>query len=569
MNPRRLFIASCLALITSAFSFQMRQNIADDVGAHFHLTKELVGSLMGGQFLGMALAMLVFSFLCDILGMGKVLGLGWLSHLIGITGTVFAADVAVMGFAPSIASTLAGISGGMKNSLGVSLMPGAGGNDVSFWMLWLAAFFTGAGNGLVEISINPLAATIYPEEKTHKLNVLHAWWPGGLIVAGLLATFLIDPLYGKAAEFFGYVLDPAKIGLADALNKVPSWQVKYGLVWVPMALYGLLSIGQHFPATERVQANVSAVTMFLQVLRPLFILWAFCMVLTASTELGTNAWMESVLKRTAHVSGTVVFVYMSVLVFVLRFFAGPIAHKLSPTGMLFVCSIFAAAGLYALSFADTAPLAFGAATLFALGYTYYWPTMLGVTADRFPKGGAFLMGLMGFVGNMAISQVTPLMGAVYDSYTVTALPENVRQEKVPTSNAPADVAEKLKDAQGNVPPEIPLVDTENKIPTWVPPEVSQRLYPAGGAKVDPDALSLLPKDSPDAKAVADAEVQGAVWAFRWTSVMPAVLVVIFGLIALVDKLRGGYKAVHIHTPQAEPVGAGRRPSWGKDDVFRR
>src|SRR5207248_5542437 len=128
---------------------------------------------------------------------------------------------------------------------------------------------------------------------------------------------------------------------------------------------------------------------------------------------------------------------------------------------------------------------------------------------------------------------------------------------------------KLKDAQGNVPPEIPLVDAENKIPTWVPPEVSQRLYPAGGAKVNPDALASLPKDAPEAKAVADAEVQGAVWAFRWSAVMPAVLVVIFGLIALVDKLRGGYKAVHIHTKRPEPAVAGRGPSWGKDDLFRR
>src|SRR5919109_5397685 len=81
-NARRLFVASCLALITSAFSFQMRQNVADDVGAYFQLTKQVVGELMGGQFLGMALAMLVFSPLCDAMGMGKVLGLAWLCHLL-------------------------------------------------------------------------------------------------------------------------------------------------------------------------------------------------------------------------------------------------------------------------------------------------------------------------------------------------------------------------------------------------------------------------------------------------------------------------------------------------------
>ena len=85
-NPRRLFVASCLALITSAFSFQMRQNVADDMADDFLLTKQVVGSLMGGQFLGMAVAMLVFSPICDSMGMGKVLGLAWLCHLTGITG---------------------------------------------------------------------------------------------------------------------------------------------------------------------------------------------------------------------------------------------------------------------------------------------------------------------------------------------------------------------------------------------------------------------------------------------------------------------------------------------------
>src|SRR5258707_10608860 len=133
--------------------------------------------------------------------------------------------------------------------------------------------------------------------------------------------------------------------MAEFVKMMPAWKFKYGLIYVPLLLYGLLSIGQRFPATERVQANVSTGMMFLQILRPLFLIWAFCMLLTASTELGTNAWMESVMTRTAHVSGTLVFIYITLLMFILRFFAGPIAHKLSPVGMLFVCSILTAGGL--------------------------------------------------------------------------------------------------------------------------------------------------------------------------------------------------------------------------------
>src|SRR5262245_59343890 len=116
-NARRLFVVSCLALITSAFSFQMRHRVADDVADYFKLTKELVGTLMGGQFLGMSLAMLVFSFICDWVGMGKVLTLAWLLHLVGISGTIFAAEISQQGFADTVASGLSSLSVALDNKV--------------------------------------------------------------------------------------------------------------------------------------------------------------------------------------------------------------------------------------------------------------------------------------------------------------------------------------------------------------------------------------------------------------------------------------------------------------------
>jgi MFS family permease len=547
-NARRLFVASCLALITSAFSFQMRQNIGDDIGIEFRLTKEMIGAIMGGQFFGMAMAMLVFSPLCDALGMGRVLGLAWVAHLTGISGTIFAQEIAGQAWGGSLAGGIGGLSSWFKTTIHVNPLPDVGADHTAFWVLWLAAFIVGCGNGLLEVAINPLAATLYPQEKTHKLNVLHAWWPGGLIVAGLMALYFVNPLYGKEAEMFGYTIDPAKLGLADMTAKVASWRFKYALVYIPMLLYGVLAVGQKFPQTERVQAQVSFGTMALQMLRPLFIVWVFCMMLTASTELATNAWMEPVLTRTANVSGTLVFVFITLLMFVLRFFAGPIAHAISPIGILFFGSIFTAAGLYWLSIADTRVMAFAAAAVFALGITYYWPTMLGVTAERFPKGGALLLGLMGFVGNLMISQTTPMLGAIFDSYTAYNVPARYQDEMISTAKSKLPVLDKA----GKPVAEIPLI-TDEAIPTWIPPQVTERIYPAGGKKVDPVAFALI---KPDKKAgeepselyqsVEKAEVEGARWAFRWTTVLPLVLIVIFGLVALYDFLRGGYKAERIN-----------------------
>ncbi len=498
MNPRRLFTASCIALITSAFSFTIRQNINDDLIRDFGFYKQEVGTIMGAAFLGMAIAMVVFAPLCDNLGMGRVLGFAWMSHLIGIVGTIFAADISQQDF--------------VKNLFGGDL------KVTSYWVLYASTFLVGCGNGLVEIAINPLAATLFPREKTHYLNVLHAWWPGGIIMSGLLA----------------YALTPARLEGVD-LHGFKLWQIKVGLLLVPLAIYGLMSVGQQFPQTERVQHNVSTGEMFLQALRPMFLLWAFCMLLTASTELAPNQWQESVLTRTAHVSGTLVMVYTSAIMFVMRFFAGPLAHKLSPVGMLTCSAIFAGLGLYWLSYVDNWILAFSAATIFGIGVAYFWPTMLGVTAERFPKGGALLLGLMGSIGNLAISQALPQMGAIYDSYSVQAIPSDMQDLKVPM--------EEGKTAS--------LVVEEK--PSWLPEAITQHIYPAGSRKLNPDAVKSVneraekqdPQAEKEKSVIENAEKIGAAWAFRWVAVLPCLLVVVFGLIALSDRLRGGYKAVHI------------------------
>ncbi len=557
MNPGRLFTAGCLALITSAFSFMIRADIADPRAAEFNLSKVDLGAVMGAAFLGMAVAMLIVAPLCDYLGMGRVMFLAWLCHLTGILGTIFSPQLTELTSSPETAPTW------------------------SYWILWVSTFLVGSGNGLVEIAINPLAATLYPKQKTHYLNILHAWWPGGLIMSGLLATLVINPLLGAEA-----------------------WRAKMCLLLVPLAIYGLLAVGQRFPVTERVEHNVPTKTMFMEALRPMFLVWAFCMLLTASSELGPNQWQESVLKRTAEISGTMVLVYTSGLMFVMRFFAGPLAHRLSPGGMLMCASVLTAIGLYWLSYVNNGFTAMMAATVFGVGIAYYWPTMLGVTAERFPKGGALLLGLMGCFGNLAIWQALPQMGAIYESYTVHNLPEKYWNKKIPGPNG-----KPARDEEGNV---LKLVGRDTD---WLAVLIADQLYPAGSRKINPEARKILeesralviadnggkleddkkteerlkkyaalfgptrkdhpetrkkllatakkvmaefniPKSKKEDSPLQKAEAQGAAYAFRWVALLPAILVFIFGAIALTDRLRGGYKQVHIHegtTEEATPL----------------
>jgi MFS family permease len=240
--------------------------------------------------------------------------------------------------------------------------------------------------------VNPLTATIYPDEKTARLNVLHAWWPGGLIAGGLL----------------GYGLGQAGVG----------WQIKLSLILIPAIALVILCMGLKFPPTERVASGISMGDMFKEILKPMFLVLFASMFLTAASELAPGQWVDLALTRTVHMQGILLLVYVSGIMFVARHFAGPLVHKLSPIGLLWVSCLLASLGLVALSFANSPVTGILAATVWGCGVCFMWPTMLATASERFPRGGALLMGLMGTAGTLSISFVLPIMGGIFDSKKV-------------------------------------------------------------------------------------------------------------------------------------------------------
>jgi MFS family permease len=479
MNSRRLFIASCIALVASAFSFVIRGDILPALGATFDLNQTSRGAIAGAAFLGMAISMFVGAPICDFLGMKRMLGLAFLCHLVGSVLTVGSYYIVPQG-------------GDVQTRA-----------NMAYWVLYAAMFLVGSANGFVEIGINPLTATIYSKEKTHMLNVLHAYWPGGLFIGGLLAAIIINKVMGLPAD--GVALVDGGGGaekVVDQAKTLLGWQIKAALVFIPTLIYGAMFVFERFPVTERVEAGVSSGTMYAQVLRPMFLLWALCMLMTASVELGPQQWQNSVLTKTSNISGTWILMYTSSIMFLLRHFAGPIAHRLSPVGMLTCSAVLTAIGLYLLSFANSSATAFLYATIYGLGIVYFWPTMLGVTAERFPKGGAFLLGLMGCVGNLAVAVILPVMGSIYDQSTLGALAPELRPNVVV------------------------------------------------GGKLDADKLAELAKTQKT--EVTAAEIEGARQAFRTVSVLPVALVLIFGAIAISDRIRGGYKPEQLSIDEFSP-----------------
>jgi MFS family permease len=376
MHPGRLFFASCLALVTTSMVFSIRADILDALGADFQLDKTQIGVVLSPAFWGFTLSIVIGGSLVDYLGMRNLL-------LLSSSGYVVA--VAAILFAPLPAAPVEPYY-----------------SDTGFVVLYSAMLLLGLSQGLVEGVINPLCATLYPSEKTHRMNVLHAWWPGGIIIGGLLA-FAITKMMG---------LD----GAVAAETLTLGWKIKLATILVPGILFGILILGKKFPATERVTAGVSSRDMFRESLRPLFLLLWLCMWMTAVTELGTDQWVGSLVTNLTGMQGILILVYTAGIMFVLRFFGGPLAHYFSPMGLLTISAILAGIGLFGLGSAVTPFHAFLAATVFGVGKTYFWPTMLGVTAELFPKGGAVTLAIMGGTGNFAVAFILPIMGGWYDNY---------------------------------------------------------------------------------------------------------------------------------------------------------
>ncbi len=365
-DKKRIFILSVIALTTAGINSAVRTAIAGDLQKTFFdpidplTSAQKIGSILGVAFLGFAFTIAIGSPLLDYIGMGRLLFLSSLCFTGGTLVEMFAGKL-------------------------------SGGGD-PYWVMFGGMIAIGIGWGLVETVINPLTTTLYPDEKTKRLNALHAWWPAGLIIGGLASL---------ALGYFGF-----------------NWQVKFAISIVPAVAFGVVCLGTTFPPTERVASGVSAGQMFRELGRPMFLVWFLSMFLTAATELAPGQWVDLALTRTVHMHGIWLLVYVSGLMFVMRHFAGQAAHRLSPVGLLWVSCLLGSLGLLLLSVANSPITGLLAATVWGTGVCYLWPTMLAAASERFPRGGALLMGLMGTAGTLSIYFVLPQMGRIFDTKKV-------------------------------------------------------------------------------------------------------------------------------------------------------
>jgi MFS family permease len=512
-NAKRLLWAGFLAILAAGIGFGVRGGILANWAADFGFTGTQLGDIGGAGFTGFCFGIIIGGVVVDKIGYGKLVFAAFLFHVV------------------SALITFAAHKGQAQ--------------DVAFNFLKWGTFVFALANGTLEAVANPLVATLFPKNRTHYLNILHASWPAGMVIGGVI----------------GWTLGGAGV----------DWKIQLGLFLIPTLLYGIAFMGQSFPKSEAAAKGLKVGEMLKEVgilgtavasyLLVLFfqnalqlsdgISWAiggailitvgiltrfsigsfllFILFIThalvGAVELGTDGWIQNITGNIlTPTQGKILFVFTSFLMFALRFCAHFIENKLkiSPIGLLLICAILAVIGLNMVSGITSFGMALLALSVYALGKTFFWPTMLAVIGDRFPSTGAIAMSIMGGIGMMSAGLLGgPGLGYAKDRFTV----EHLQQTN----------------------PEIYEANKAEKPGKFLFLEPVTGL---DGTKLTAAQTAKPEEKTPEQKILADASIVGDRKTLKADSFIPATMAVIYLLLLIFFKAIGGYKPLKITPEQA-------------------
>lgn len=510
----RLFAGICLALIPTGASFALIGNVLGQLKEEFLLTNQWVGQIAGAGVSGMALSLLVLGPLLEGFGMKKGTMAAFAGHLVGLVLMLAAAPFA--------------------------------GTDAGFWLLMLGSFVLAMGHGMIEVSGNPLTAALYPEDKSTKLNWFHAFFPIG-IVAGSLIGFGLNTLGGPLSH----------------------WTFQLGIILIPVIIYGVMVLPQEFPKTENAEAGLPVGEMFRNTFTsPLMYLMLVLMAIPIAIELGAGRWIPEVFARVG-VEGILLMTWASIIMVVLRMNAAFFINLCTPPGLLAISAVFLAAGLYCYGTADGTAAAFLGATFFGVGVSFFFPTTVGIVAERLPQTGSLGIVLTCGVGLGAAGQIgTPGVGLIGDMQIASYLSEEDREERAvavlegvqeefpayveqaeQADNPIEEVGFLAADVQGAIgAAEGALADYREAGDEIVGNSTPQALRAVTGSGVSGDDEPLVA----DAAELLDgAEGYGGQRALLLISWLPLTLLVVYGAMYLNDKRKGGYQAVRLETAESD------------------
>ncbi|WP_018969401.1 MFS transporter [Rubritalea marina] len=401
-----LFWASFLSLMASGMAFTYRALSLGEWGSKFNLSgAELGGIVLGNYFWPIAITMIVFSLIVDFVGYKPSMIICWVLHAISVYMSFTAESI----------------------------------DQIKY-----AAICAGFAHGIVEAVINPVCAAIYNKDKTKWLNILHAAWPAGLMVCCVIMFFTSDLGYQTNALWTGipilaygvmfliskFPVDErvaAKIPYKESLKDVGFLSASVAGFLLTHAVYGVIT-GQQMDiyVAAGIGLVIGAIFGFItkSVGSVMYFILCLLMVPLATTELGTDGWIQELMRSSMGKYAGLALALSAGIMMVLRFQAGIFTKLFTAPVILTISSFFSMTGLILLSQVSSAFMIILAFVIYAVGQTFYWPTVLGFTSEQFPKGGAMALNTVSAIGLLSVGIIgTPLIGAFQDHHAQ----KNVRE----------------------------------------------------------------------------------------------------------------------------------------------
>ncbi|MBT4694642.1 MAG: MFS transporter [Planctomycetaceae bacterium] len=498
-NRKTLLIASFLTLVAAGMGFATR-GAAGPAWAAMGIDSGNFGMIMGYGFLGFGFVIFFGGIIVEFLGYKNLLLLSVVLHFISALMILAAPRM----YAGWVENSPAEATDNLINLLKYSVL-----------LFSICA-------GLYEAVINPLVGQLYPENQTHYLNILHAGWPGGIIIGGVLAACFQNETAWITEVNWEYAVS------------------SYSLVLVGLTY---IILKQQFPDTVATKNNASFGVLFSCFLSIPFLVLIVAHALIGYMELGVDSWQTRLMERLVENSVTVL-IYTSLLMFVLRFFAGPIVHRINPIGLLLLSSFFAIAGLLWLgSEIESVAIIFAAATVYSLGKAFLWPTMLAIAGERYPQSGAIAMSTLGAAGMISVGFIG---GAMIGAQQSQAMSESLQENnQAVLARYKGDDASFLGFNYGTINPAMQqaAMDYHGAIDDAKRAETLAKVVSAASeAGVQDDVGSTIDLDS---AAVTAAFNAGGRAALTKTALIPVGMAICFLGLLFYYKSIGGYKVISL------------------------
>jgi len=413
-NAQRLLWAGFVAILAAGVGFALRGGIFDNWSREFGFTATQLGAIGGAGFTGFCFGIIGGGVIADKIGYGKLVIAAFACHVLSAFVTF-----------------------------------GATSPENAYLMLTWGMFIFAFANGVLEAVANPLVATLFPHKRTHYLNILHASWPAGLVLGSAVGWILDDKMQVSwKLQLSLYLIPTVVYGLMFLGQKMPKSEASVkgaklgemfkdvGLLGAAVACYLLalffagsvgLPQGVAYGIAGALLITVGIITKFSIGSFLLFILF-ITHALVGAVELGTDSWTQNIAGNLfTSEQGKWLFIWTSAIMFSLRFCADWIETrlKLSPIGLLLVCSVLAVVGLQMASVMQTFTMALLALGIYAVGKTFFWPTMLAVVSDRYPRTGAVAISIMGGLAMLSAGLLGgPGLGYGKDRFAADALKES-------------------------------------------------------------------------------------------------------------------------------------------------